>query len=528
MSGVREKDEAHAPTVASSPDVGGMTVNTSGTTDPHEVDPLIGQVIAERYQVLSLLGKGGMGSVYVCEHIQLKKRMALKMLAEELRKQPALVTRFLKEARAAAQIGHPNIVDVYDLGELPGGGAYIAMALLDGEDLQSELVSSGILAFPRARVVVGQICRALAAAHSKGIVHRDMKPANVFIARDADGTESIKILDFGIAQVNEVGEGEAARLTQTGAIVGTPAFMSPEQGRGARPDHRTDIYSVGCILYNLITGVVPFEGATLMGVISQHLFDPPVPPSQRAPDAGLTPEIDALVLRAMAKDPAERFQTMKEMWTALEACSADPMAWPDPNSGRYDKLPPKTPVPPSRAGLSRSGLSGMTADSTPRTRRGLLLAIGLGLGVAGAVLVWERIKPPTPTAERTTTPAITPTTTGTPAPVPPVVAHDVVLEIHTTPAGARVLDGDKPLGETPLKLVRKRSDETLSLRIALAGHAEETLSLPSDRDKLVELRLEPIAPPSAPPSKPSRPETPHRPAIKKAGKSGDLKDPFAR
>lgn len=329
-----------------------------------EIDPLdlagstedasfVGGIIAERYRVIRVIGRGGMGTVYECEHVQLHKRVALKVLAHAVRTDPETASRFLTEARAAAQIGHPNIVDIFDLGELPTGGTFIAMALLEGNDLDRELKTTGAMPFHRARSIVSQVCRALAAAHALGIVHRDMKPANVFLARDADGTEHVKVLDFGIAHVQDA-DASAVALTQTGTILGTPAFMSPEQGRGVGVDHRTDIYSVGCILYMLLTNRMVFEGPTVMSVIARHMVEAPVPPSERVPETHIPPELDAVVLRALAKDPAERFQTMKELWMALEALNAEPESWTEATSGRFGSVrdlgdlvpPPPSPRPP--------------------------------------------------------------------------------------------------------------------------------------------------------------------------------------
>jgi serine/threonine-protein kinase len=331
------------------------------------------------------------------------------------------------------------------------------MALLEGNDLQTEIDEVVVMPVARARLIVGEICRALAAAHAKGIVHRDMKPANVFLSRTSDGLEQVKVLDFGIAQIQEP-TGEQARLTQTGAIVGTPAYMSPEQGRGDRADHRADVYSVGCILYHLITGVPPFEAGSLMGVITKHLLDAPTPPSQRNPEVGIAHEVDAVVLRALEKNPAERYQTMKEMWTALAELSDETsQSWPDHYSGRFVRLGTPTPAP-RRPSLAASAVVAPAPQTPapPRSRAVVWIAGGLVLAAATIGVLLGR-RPPSHAS------VAPPVVVAAPAVAPPAAASDVTIEVRSTPAGAAVWAGDKQIGTTPLRLLRPRASEALAV-----------------------------------------------------------------
>ncbi len=285
-------------------------------------DPLVGTTVAGRYKVIKLLGEGGMGQVYLAEHSAIEKRIALKVLRAEYAHKGEIVTRFQQEAISASRIKHPNVLDVFDFGQLENGCFYLAMEFLEGNDLADELQRSRVLPPARALPIAMQICRALAAAHSKGVVHRDMKPENVFLQRTGDGEEIVKIVDFGIAQLKPSNEEAAAqsthrRLTRTGMIFGTPEYMAPEQASGKHADLRCDIYAVGIILFELFTGAVPFTGETFLGVLSKHLSD--VPPTMRAvyPDLQISNELEAVVQRALAKDPTHRYQTMNELAAAL-------------------------------------------------------------------------------------------------------------------------------------------------------------------------------------------------------------------
>lgn len=286
-------------------------------------DPLLGTTVAGRYKVIKLLGEGGMGQVYLAEHTAIEKRIALKVLRSEYAHKGEIVTRFQQEAISASRIKHPNVLDVFDFGQLENGCFYLAMEFLEGNDLADELQRSRVLTAPRALPIAMQICRALSVAHSKGVVHRDMKPENVFLQRTGDGEEIVKIVDFGIAQLKPSNEEAAAaasthrRLTRTGMIFGTPEYMAPEQASGKHADLRCDIYAVGIILFELFTGSVPFTGETFLGVLTKHLNE--MPPSMRSvyPDLQISTELEGVVGRALAKDPLQRYQTMNELASAL-------------------------------------------------------------------------------------------------------------------------------------------------------------------------------------------------------------------
>lgn len=287
-------------------------------------DPLIGALVGGRYKVIKRLGEGGMGQVYLAEHEIIQKKVALKILRPEYSEKADIVTRFQQEAISASRIKHPNVLEVFDFGQLETGSFYLAMEFLEGRDLSDEIASRGSLEPARGLPIAFQICRALAAAHEKGVVHRDMKPENVFLQRTADGEEIVKIVDFGIAQLRTTEEAAAQqptrrRLTKTGMIFGTPEYMSPEQAMGKHADHRVDVYAVGIILYEMFTGAVPFTGETFMAVLASHLNDEPPAMREVAPDLALSHELEAVISHALAKKPEDRFQSMAELSQALLA-----------------------------------------------------------------------------------------------------------------------------------------------------------------------------------------------------------------
>jgi serine/threonine-protein kinase len=277
-------------------------------------DPLIGSVVAGRYRIVELLGRGGMGVVYRVEHARIGKLMALKLLTGELSRDPEIVARFKREALMVSKLSHPNTVQVFDFG-VSDGLTYLAMEYLRGDDLGRIVRKSGPLPAERCAKVIIQVCSSLAEAHGLGIVHRDLKPENIFLLSGQGENDVVKVLDFGLAKLRE--SSELGEVTSRGAIVGTPYYMSPEQIRGEAADPRSDIYSLGALMYAVLTGEPVFDAPRPMGVLTKHLTDAPVSPSARFPALGIPPGISAVVMRALEKDPARRFQSVQELQFAL-------------------------------------------------------------------------------------------------------------------------------------------------------------------------------------------------------------------
>jgi serine/threonine-protein kinase len=283
--------------------------------DPAAGDPLIGHAVDGRYEVLSLLGEGGMGQVYEVRHVSLDRRFAMKLLRRELARDEELAGRFIDEAKATASIRHPNIVQITDFGKLADGLPYFIMELLQGETLGHVIKAGGPIPAARAVRILEQVAGALGAAHAAGVVHRDLKPENVFLVGGMAGgraSDDVRVVDFGAAKI--VG---SSRVTRQGIVFGTPHYMSPEQASGQPVDHRADIYALGVIMYEMFTGRVPFEADTYMGVLTQHMFVQPVPPSQVSPAARELGALEEITLSCLAKKPEDRYATMSELGAAL-------------------------------------------------------------------------------------------------------------------------------------------------------------------------------------------------------------------
>jgi eukaryotic-like serine/threonine-protein kinase len=266
-----------------------------------------GTVIGGQYRVDRILGEGGMGTVYAVTHTKLNKRFALKLLKKDLARDPETRARFLLEAQAAGQIIHPNVVEITDYSSLPDGSAYLVMEYLDGQPLARMIKLGGAIPALRAVSIVRDIASALQAAHELGIVHRDLKPDNVFVIQHRE-REIAKILDFGVAKV-----AGSAKLTRTGMVFGTPHYMSPEQASGGVIDGRTDVYALGVIMYEMFTGRVPFEADTYMGVLTKHMFEAPIPPSQISGSARELGALEDVTLKALAKRPEDRYASMTDL-----------------------------------------------------------------------------------------------------------------------------------------------------------------------------------------------------------------------
>ena len=275
---------------------------------------LINQTIGN-YRVTSQLGEGGMGVVYLAQHPVIGRKVAIKLLHAVLARDPDIVARFFNEARAIHMIAHENIVEILDFGQTADGQPYFIMEYLTGESL-SELVSRGALDVTRVQAIGSQMCRALAAAHTKGIVHRDLKPHNVQMCTKADGSMLVKILDFGVAKILASPDGSQSVKTRTGSLMGTPLYMSPEQCKGAGAlDHRTDIYSLGVMLFEMVAGRPPFVAEGVGELFAKHMLEDPPPVTEFAP---ATPShVAAAIMKALAKDPQARFPDMEEFRKAL-------------------------------------------------------------------------------------------------------------------------------------------------------------------------------------------------------------------
>lgn len=271
---------------------------------PPPPDPLIGTTIDHRYEVIGTLGEGGMGIVYHVRHRLLGKPLALKVLRADLARDGDLGQRFIREARAAASVAHPNVVQITDFGNLPSGQPYFVMELLTGESLSALLRKGGPLPAASATRLLTQIVDALAAAHAAGVVHRDLKPDNVLVCPGPSG-DIVKVLDFGLAKV--AGQ---SRLTKAGVVFGTPYYMSPEQASGDPVDERADIYAFGVVMYEVFTGRVPFEADTFMGVLTKHIYVEPTPPSVILGGMAALGALEQITLRCLEKKPERRFQSM--------------------------------------------------------------------------------------------------------------------------------------------------------------------------------------------------------------------------
>ncbi|MBN1654054.1 MAG: protein kinase [Deltaproteobacteria bacterium] len=287
------------------------------------LDLLVGTVIQDRYRFVSRIGKGGTGEVFMVEHTLVGRRYALKVLNEALAKSPTVIARFHREARAAAAVGNAHIVEVVDMGYLDNGLPYLVMELLEGRDLYAELSQEGPLSIGRAVDIATQCCEALEAAHKKGIVHRDMKPENVFITKREDETDFIKILDFGISKVLEAAkEPKTDRLTWDGAPMGTPQYMSLEQLNGCGDvDFQTDVYATGVVLFEMLTGHLPFEAPTFAGLVTKIANEAPPSLVKWRPD--IPPALEAAIHRSLAKNRQERFSSMAEMAEAIAPFSSE-------------------------------------------------------------------------------------------------------------------------------------------------------------------------------------------------------------
>ncbi|HEY9773339.1 MAG TPA: serine/threonine-protein kinase [Planktothrix sp.] len=280
-------------------------------------DPFVGTTLAGNYEIESVIGHGGMGVVYKARHALMDRTVAIKMLQAQLISDSMSVKRFQQESKAASRINHPNVITVYDFGISPTGQPYIVMDYLEGISLADVIKHEGQVSVERAIRVVAQACDALDHAHKQGVVHRDLKPTNIVLVKYDDEADFVKVVDFGVAKLMNSGA-DGQRLTQAGEVCGSPVYMSPEQCMGMELDPRSDIYSMGVVIYETLTGKLPILGKTMVDTMSKHISEQAPRFSETRPDLYIPERLESVIFKALAKDPIDRHQTMEELKNDLE------------------------------------------------------------------------------------------------------------------------------------------------------------------------------------------------------------------
>ncbi len=420
--------------------------------------PTTGQILADKYRIEETLGKGGMGAVYAARHLELGHKVAIKVL---FRAEGDGAARFLREAQTCARLTGENVVRVFDVGRLPSLAPYLVMEHLTGKDL-GRVVREGPVAVADAVTYVLQACAGLVEAHAVGVVHRDLKPANLFLTARADGTPLVKVLDFGVSKLLRRGDaregGGELSITTTQAFVGSPLFMSPEQIRDSKDvDERADIWSLGVILYQLLTRRLPFPARTLPALLLAIGTDTPAPPSRvrRGVPAGL----DACVRRCLEKDRDLRYPNLRALMADLAPFAAASSSALAVSAEMSAPAAASATSPLASTGTSVSDARSQVVRE-PRRLRVVWLAValaGLGIGAASAVLVVERrAATPAPTATATAAPTPSPTPSPTPTPSPSPIPSPIPTSIPTAmpsftprPRGARPPGAALPAGSAP-------------------------------------------------------------------------------
>jgi serine/threonine-protein kinase len=353
-------------------------------------DPYLGRQVAGQFQIVERIGAGGMGAVYKADQPDMNRNVAIKILHPRYLARTDLVARFRREARAMSQLSHPNTARVFLYGQLEDGACYFVMEHLVGRNLAQIVRANGPMEPERAVKIMGQVCGALDEAHRAGIIHRDLKPENVFLTAQGGIEDFPKVLDFGLAKVTEKQMRPGSMiLTREGMVFGTPEFMSPEQARGKALDPRSDIYSLGVILYELLTGKLPFDAKQPIEFIQLHVNAKPISLSERLPDRSFPGALEAVIMRSLAKEPEERHESAAAFALALEA-SLHPSASvsaPPPSSSYSTSNRPAASSPASSA-AARSAVGSSTSVLPPKFAWVVLgLGILLAVGGVGALIV---------------------------------------------------------------------------------------------------------------------------------------------
>jgi serine/threonine-protein kinase len=491
---------------------------------------VVGKTVGN-YKVLAQIGEGGMGAVFLAEHPLIGKKVAIKVLHAELSRVQDAVSRFFTEARAVNAIGHENIIDIVDFGSMPEGETYFIMELLEGDALATRMKKTGPMQLPLAMEIIGQVCSALSAAHAHGIVHRDLKPDNIFLVRRGGRDTFVKVLDFGIAKLIVDTPGSAK--TRTGVVIGTPHYMSPEQctGKGVL-DARSDIYSVGLILYEMLTGKLPFDAESFAELLVAHLTQAPTPP--RALNYGIPEAVETVILKCLEKDREKRYPNIDALASALTeavpnakstfrpgqmsaaatvaANAPTAVGMPQMTGAAHAPTGAHMPAPTPAIQVPQTTMShsvgqvqtsaGMPAPAPRRSVVPLAAAAGIGgLAVVGAIWFLTRgSEAPTAAAPAAVAPVAT-----APAPAVPAAAPapaGVTVSIDSTPSGAGVYrkSDNVLLGQTPATLDLPRGTTPIDLELRLAGHKTQPASVTPDRNVQLSVVLPKDAAPAAAPA----------------------------
>ena len=509
-------------------------------------DPLIGQEIGGRFTIVSKVGEGGMGAVYRARQRNMDRDVAIKVLLGNVATNETVVKRFHLEALAVSKLSHPNTIQIFDFGETEDKRLYIAMEFLEGVSLHATLDYEGVLAVRRALRITGQVAKSLREAHAKGIVHRDLKPDNIFLQSVGEETDFVKVLDFGVAKIRDENK-HNTDLTKTGTIFGTPKYMSPEQARGGQIDPRADVYAMGVILYEMLTGRVPFDAESSLGILIKHIQEPHPPLDHVRPDLVYPEGVHKLIDRLLAKRAEDRPQSAEALIREIAKIDADlddlyrnVVTQEDAiRVGLEMATSPKTRHDTRLTGTAAEALvtQGPFRDPTLQKREQhglerrwpmvLLLAAAAVLVLAtGAVAAAYSSLEPLPRHFIGLPPLVgVDDTVGT---VPPIQQEVVHVVLACDPADAEIyVDGEKTGGSPPLVLRHRKGSAPKRVTFKREGYKPASTTVEFHKDRSETISLTALVTPRAPRPPPSEPTAAPRPRPTSAAKPAVTSKPTA-
>ncbi len=450
-------------------------------------DPLIGQMVGGRFLVLKKIGSGGMGSVYRARQEGMDRDVAIKVLLGDLKNNDTVLRRFTLEALAVSRLRHPNTIQIFDYGQTADGNPYIAMELLEGLTLYDLLRKERPLPIRRALRVMAQVAQSLAEAHGKEIVHRDLKPENIFLVNVSDNPDYVKVLDFGVAKLRDH-KSEAGTLTQAGSIFGTPRYMSPEQCSAQPVDARSDLYTLGVILYEMVTGNAPFVGDQALQLLLAHVNEAPVPPSKATEKQVIPAEVEDLVLQLLEKRPemrvqsagdfAKRCQELADLLPTafdqhVDSAAAESLGVRVGSTTTAAELTARTvrPLVPGDQTADLSAVPELVLPTPPVPKWPLALGATIAAG-AVAIGLWAATRPPEVVVRTEVV------TEQVAVPVPALVDDKLVrITVNSNPPGAQILKGGKLLGTTNATLDMPKGGAEESWQLLRDGYEPHTITV---------------------------------------------------